>query len=118
MARDSRLGNYHLNSQFAHGPTSSFTGLWQLLSPGSSVLARSAISDDTWTELTVERQQFFALRMLLGFVSTLCEAKFYRAVVDAVNERVGRYMLFSMIFSAGMSSASVGTFTHPIRYLG
>jgi alpha-1,2-mannosyltransferase len=45
----------------------------------------------------------------LGFVSTLCEAKFYRAVVDAVNERVGRYMLFSMIFSAGMSSASVGT---------
>jgi alpha-1,2-mannosyltransferase len=46
--------------------------------------------------------------MLLGFISTVCEAKFYRAVVDAVNERVGRYLLFGMILSAGMWNASVG----------
>ena len=59
--------------------------------------------------LTVlQRQQFFALRLFLGLISTLCEAKVYRAVVDTVNERVGRYMLFGMIFSAGMWSASVG----------
>ncbi|ORX39298.1 putative mannosyltransferase [Kockovaella imperatae] len=54
-----------------------------------------------------KRQQFFALRLSLGLVSSLCEAKFYRAVVEAVNEHVGRYTLFAMAFSAGMWSASV-----------
>lgn len=54
----------------------------------------------------MQRQQFFALRMMLGFISTLCEAKFYRTVVEVVNERVGRYTLFAMIFSAGMWNAS------------
>jgi len=49
--------------------------------------------------------------MFLGFISTICEAKFFRAVVESVNERVGRYLFFMMIFSAGMSSASVCMFT-------
>lgn len=44
--------------------------------------------------------------MLLGFISALCEAKFYRTIVEAVNERVGRYTLFGMILSAGMWNAS------------
>jgi len=58
--------------------------------------------------MQTQRQAFFALRISLGFVSSFCEAKFYRAVVETVNERVGRYMLFGMIFSAGMWGASTG----------
>ena len=60
-----------------------------------------------------KRPAFFALRISLGAVSSYCEARFYRAVVDAVNERVGRYVLFMMMFSAGMYSASVCEF-HPV----
>ncbi|TXT09120.1 hypothetical protein VHUM_02594 [Vanrija humicola] len=54
-----------------------------------------------------KRQQFFALRMFLGGISSFVEARFYRAVVEAVNERVGRYVLFALLFSAGMWTASV-----------
>lgn len=56
----------------------------------------------------LQRQQFFALRIALGFISSFCEAKFYRAVVDSINERVGRYVLFGLTFSAGMWGASIG----------
>lgn len=55
-----------------------------------------------------KRQQFFALRICLGAISSFAEASFFRAVAVAVNERVGRYVLFSMLLSAGMWSASVG----------
>ena len=66
-----------------------------------------------------QRQEFFALRMCLGFISSYCEAKFYRAVVETINERVGRYMLLAMAFSAGMWSASVGkSYEKPTRSLG
>ncbi|ORY24212.1 putative mannosyltransferase [Naematelia encephala] len=54
-----------------------------------------------------KRQQFFALRICLAAVSSFCEAKFFRAVVEVVHERVGRYMLFAMAFSAGMWGSSV-----------
>ncbi|KAL7421010.1 mannosyltransferase [Cryptotrichosporon argae] len=54
-----------------------------------------------------KRQQFFALRIALGAISSFAEALFFRAVVDAINERVGRYMLVMMVTSAGMWSASV-----------
>lgn len=54
-----------------------------------------------------KRQQFFALRIFLGAICSVCEARFMRAVVEAVNERVGRYVFFAMLFSAGMWSASV-----------
>lgn len=54
-----------------------------------------------------KRQQFFALRLSLGAVSSFVEARFVRAIVEAVNERVGRYVFFSLLFSAGMWSAGV-----------
>jgi len=62
-----------------------------------------------------KRQQFFALRLCLGAISSFVEAKFFRAVVEAVNERVGRYLLFAMLFSAGMWSASVGELNNRCR---
>lgn len=51
------------------------------------------------------------LRMFLAAISSFCEAKFYRTVVETVNERVGRYLLFSLFFGAGMFGASVGEST-------
>ncbi|KIR99848.1 alpha-1,2-mannosyltransferase [Cryptococcus deuterogattii 2001/935-1] len=54
-----------------------------------------------------KRPAFFALRICLGAICSFCEAKFFRTVVETVNERVGRYLLFAMILSAGMWSASV-----------
>ncbi|WVQ74450.1 hypothetical protein IAR50_004051 [Cryptococcus sp. DSM 104548] len=54
-----------------------------------------------------KRPAFFALRISLGAICSFAEAKFYRTVVEAINERVGRYMLFIMMLSAGMSFASV-----------
>ncbi|KAK4689384.1 hypothetical protein P7C73_g729, partial [Tremellales sp. Uapishka_1] len=54
-----------------------------------------------------KRQAFFTLRIALGAICSFCEAKFYRAVVDSVNERVGRYLLCAMMLSAGMWSASI-----------
>ena len=47
---------------------------------------------------------------MLAFISSICEAFLYRTVVDKVNYRAGRYMLFLMLFSAGMWSASVGQY--------
>ncbi|BEI92503.1 uncharacterized protein CcaverHIS019_0501310 [Cutaneotrichosporon cavernicola] len=54
-----------------------------------------------------KRQQFFALRLFLGAISSACEAAFFRTVVVTVNEHVGRYLLFAMALSAGMFNASV-----------
>ena len=48
-------------------------------------------------------------------MSTYCEAKFYRAVVETLNDRVGRYMLFMLVFSAGMWNASTGKVPVPIH---
>lgn len=65
-------------------------------------------------ELTVsQRQAFFAVRLWLGLVSSLCEAFFFRAVVETVNERVGRYLFFCMLFSVGMWNAATGQ-TYPL----
>lgn len=44
--------------------------------------------------------------MFFGLLSTFCEAKFYRTVVETINERVGRYLFFMLLTSAGMWSAS------------
>jgi hypothetical protein len=55
-----------------------------------------------------QRGEFLALRMFRAAFSSFCEAKFYRAVVDTVNERVGRYLLFGMLFSADMFGSAVG----------
>ncbi|OSD06116.1 glycosyltransferase family 22 protein [Trametes coccinea BRFM310] len=53
-----------------------------------------------------KRPAFFAVRIFLGIVSSLCEVTFYRAVVDRINYRVGRYVFFLLAFNAGMWTAS------------
>ncbi|KAH7105027.1 glycosyltransferase family 22 protein [Auriculariales sp. MPI-PUGE-AT-0066] len=57
-------------------------------------------------QILQKRQAFFAVRILFAATSAFIEAKFYRAVVDCVNERVGRYLLFMLLTSAGMWNAS------------
>lgn len=59
-----------------------------------------------------ERQQFFALRICLAAICSFAEAKFFRTVVTEVNERVGRYMFFMMLFGAGMWNAATGKLPH------
>ncbi|TFK41811.1 asparagine-linked glycosylation 9 protein isoform a [Crucibulum laeve] len=53
-----------------------------------------------------KRIAFFAVRILLAVMSTLVEAAFFRTVVVRINERVGRYLFFMLLFSAGMWNAS------------
>ncbi|TFY64294.1 hypothetical protein EVJ58_g2719 [Rhodofomes roseus] len=53
-----------------------------------------------------KRPAFFAVRMFLAAISSVCEAALYRAVVDKLNYRAGRYLLFMLLFSAGMWTAS------------
>lgn len=53
-----------------------------------------------------KRPAFFAVRITLAVVSTLCEAKLCRTVVEKINERVGRYLFFMLLFSAGMWNAA------------
>lgn len=60
-----------------------------------------------------QRGEFFTLRMCLAFISSFCEARFYRAVVEALNERVGRYLLFFLLTGAGMYNASIGASCDP-----
>ncbi|KZO96340.1 glycosyltransferase family 22 protein [Calocera viscosa TUFC12733] len=55
---------------------------------------------------TSKRTSFFAVRIALGAVCSFCEAKFYRTVVEQMNYRLGRYLLFMLMFSAGMWNAS------------
>ncbi|KIP10081.1 glycosyltransferase family 22 protein [Phlebiopsis gigantea 11061_1 CR5-6] len=54
-----------------------------------------------------KRPAFFAVRIVLAFVSAICEAFLYRRIADKVNYRVARYFLFITLFSAGMWNASV-----------
>ncbi|KAF9901502.1 mannosyltransferase [Linnemannia zychae] len=51
-------------------------------------------------------QVFFIIRIILGAVSAHCEATLYRAVVDEVDPRMGRYLLLTLITSAGTWIAS------------
>lgn len=55
-----------------------------------------------------QRPAFFAVRMFLGVISVLTEARFYRTVSEKINDRVGRYLFFMLLFSAGMWNASTG----------
>lgn len=41
-------------------------------------------------------------------ISAVCETYLYRAVVDKINYRAGRYLLFMLLFNAGMWTASTG----------
>ncbi|SNX87780.1 related to ALG9 - mannosyltransferase [Melanopsichium pennsylvanicum] len=53
-----------------------------------------------------KRQIFFAVRMLLAFVSSFVDARFYKAVADVFSARVGRYCLVALASSAGVYEAS------------
>ncbi|KAF9801694.1 hypothetical protein IEO21_10055 [Rhodonia placenta] len=53
-----------------------------------------------------KRPAFFAIRIFLGMISAVCETYLYRAVVDKINYRAGRYLLFMLLFNAGMWTAS------------
>jgi hypothetical protein len=61
--------------------------------------------------ILAKRTAFFALRGAFAVISSYCEAKLYRSVAENVHLRVGRYMLFMLVFSAGMWTASTGTRT-------
>ncbi|KAG0020165.1 mannosyltransferase [Entomortierella chlamydospora] len=51
-------------------------------------------------------QVFFILRIILGAISAHCEATLYRAVVEEVDPRIGRYLLLALLSSAGTWIAS------------
>ncbi|KAJ6609372.1 glycosyltransferase family 22 protein [Mycena sp. CBHHK59/15] len=53
-----------------------------------------------------KRAAFFAVRISLATICVFAEVKFYRAVYEKINERVGRYLFFMLLFSAGMWNAS------------
>ncbi|OCH96425.1 glycosyltransferase family 22 protein [Obba rivulosa] len=53
-----------------------------------------------------KRPAFFGVRLFLALISSLCEVKMYRSVVERVNYRVGRYFFFMLLFNAGMWTAS------------
>lgn len=52
---------------------------------------------------------FYAVRIVLAFTSSLCEAALLDAVSQVVHPRVARYMLVLLIFSAGMYESATGT---------
>ncbi|KAI0078866.1 glycosyltransferase family 22 protein [Panus rudis PR-1116 ss-1] len=53
-----------------------------------------------------KRPSFFAVRIFLAFISSLCETTLYRTAVEKINYRVGRYIFFMLVFSSGLWSAS------------
>ncbi|KAF9469842.1 glycosyltransferase family 22 protein [Collybia nuda] len=53
-----------------------------------------------------KRPAFFAVRIFLSVICSFAEAKFYRTVLEKINERVARYLFFMLLFSAGMWNAS------------
>ncbi len=55
-----------------------------------------------------KRASFFALRIVFAIISSVCEAKLYRAVMEHVYYRVGRYLFFILLFSAGMWNSATG----------
>jgi len=109
MAQLSRHGRSLLNLPYAVGPTSFCIFLSRCSGSYSRRPRCAALFRSTKFRLILEqRPSFFAVRLTLGFICSLCEAQFYRSVVVYVNDRVGRYMLFMLLFSAGMWNASTG----------
>ncbi|KAF8846076.1 glycosyltransferase family 22 protein [Paxillus ammoniavirescens] len=53
-----------------------------------------------------KRPAFFGVRIFLAVLSTLCEARLCRTVLGTINERVGRYLFFMLLFNAGMWNAT------------
>lgn len=46
--------------------------------------------------------------MLLALFCAFAEAKFYRAIVERISPRIGRYTLLALFSSVGMYQASIG----------
>lgn len=67
----------------------------------------TALSHSIITYALPQRPAFFAVRIVLAFITSFCEAFFYRTVVDKINYRAGRYLFFLMLFSVGMWNASI-----------
>lgn len=53
-----------------------------------------------------QRVAFFALRLTLGTISSFVEAVFYRSVSLHLSTHIGRYVLWSLLFSAAFYGAS------------
>lgn len=50
------------------------------------------------------------MRIFLAVLSTVCEVKFFRTVVEKISDRVGRYLFFILLFNAGMWNAAAGIY--------
>ncbi|KAG0374846.1 mannosyltransferase [Mortierella sp. AD032] len=71
------------------------------------ILLHAIAAEITRLAMSANRLQvFFIIRIILGAVSAHCEATLYRAVVDEVDPRIGRYLLLTLITSAGTWIAS------------
>ncbi|KAG0259565.1 mannosyltransferase [Mortierella polycephala] len=73
------------------------------------ILVHAVAAEIARLALSANRLQiFFIIRIVLGMVSAHCEATLYRAVVDEVDPRIGRYLLLALLCSAGTWIASNG----------
>lgn len=75
------------------------------LSGNQPIANKSPTTLDLLFGFLVQRAAFFVLRISLGIICSVCEASFYRAVADHINERVGRYCLMMLLGSCGMWNA-------------
>ncbi|CAG8663230.1 11145_t:CDS:2, partial [Ambispora leptoticha] len=50
---------------------------------------------------------FYGIRIIFAIFCAYCEAKFYRAVLDQLGNRVGRYIFVMLLSAAGMWNASI-----------
>ncbi|CAB5362776.1 unnamed protein product [Rhizophagus irregularis] len=49
---------------------------------------------------------FYAIRVIFAVICSICEMLFYLSAVKNLGPRVGRYLIFTMLISAGMWNAS------------
>ncbi|KAI8367633.1 Alg9-like mannosyltransferase family-domain-containing protein [Radiomyces spectabilis] len=70
------------------------------------ILIHALIGFFTKIFTSTKLQTFYLIRMALAAFSSFAEAKFYRTVVEEINPHVGRYILVTLFFSAGMFSAA------------
>ncbi|CAG8745113.1 11877_t:CDS:2, partial [Funneliformis mosseae] len=50
---------------------------------------------------------FYAIRVIFAVICSICETLFYRSAVNNLGPRVGRYLILTMLISAGMWNASI-----------
>ena len=84
-----------------------------LLGPNKVSYKKNYSERTTFLYKNHQRPAFFGVRITLAVASAFCEANLHRAVITKVNERVGRYLFFMLLASAGMWNASTGTLSSP-----